>query len=154
MAIMAINGHNGYQWLWFISRDFCSFKMWDMPKHLNLMPPQTHDVKTTPDVVPLSAAHTAPFVTPVAVTATTLATPAVTPSAVGPPPLQTLTVIHIAPVAPCRHCGPREPLPRAISQVSTCLCMAEALTPWTTCTRSKYFVWALLSEDNTSKHKQ
>ena len=68
--------------------------MQEMPKHLNLMPPQTHDVKTTPDVVPLSAAHTAPFVTPVAVTATTLATPAVTPSVVGPPPLQTLTVIQ------------------------------------------------------------
>ena len=39
-------------------------------------------------------------------------------------------------VAPCRHCGPREPLPRAISHVSTCLCIAEALTPWATRTRS------------------
>jgi len=62
--------------------------MREMPKHLNLMPPHTHNVNTTPDAVSLIAVQTALVVTPAAATATTLATLAVTPSAVGPTHLQ------------------------------------------------------------------
>ena len=35
--------------------------MREMPKQLNLMPPHTHNAKTTPNVVPLIAAHTAAY---------------------------------------------------------------------------------------------
>ena len=51
MAIMAINGYD------FFLASSIQTKMREMPKQLNLMPPHTNNVKTTPDVVPLIAAR-------------------------------------------------------------------------------------------------
>jgi hypothetical protein len=48
---MAINGCD------FFLASSGQTKMREMPKQLNLMPPHTNNVKTTPDVVPLIAAR-------------------------------------------------------------------------------------------------
>ena len=49
--MMAINGYD------FFLASSGQTKMREMPKQLNLMPPHTNNVKTTPDVVPLIAAR-------------------------------------------------------------------------------------------------
>ena len=102
-----------------------------MPKQLNLMPSHTHNVKNTPDVVPLIAAHAALVVAPAAVTATAsaLATLAVAPSAVGPPPLQHWPSPTPHQLRPCRHRGrhPCHTTPAAIPRQTTAVMFSHAM---------------------------
>ena len=95
------------------------------------MPPHTNNVKTTPDVVPLIAARAALVVAPAVVTATAsaLATLAVAPSAVGPPPLQHWPSPTPHQLRPCRHRGrhPCHTTPAAILRQTTAVMFSHAM---------------------------